>query len=111
MQESTLLKLSLICAIIGIIILFFLSRAIKFPESPLLEEDGNYDVKGRIARITQREKVTYIDLQKEDELTVILFKDYPVDLHQGDYVEVIGKASKDQNGEMQLIGKEVRVIK
>ncbi len=111
MQESTLLKLSLFCLIIGIIILFYLSNTIKFPESPLLEEDGNYNVQGSITRITQREKVTYIELQKEDELTVILFKDYPVDLHSGDYVEIIGKASKSPEGEIQLIGKEVRVIK
>ena len=111
MQEKTLLKLSLLCAIIFIVILFYLSQTIKFPESPLLKEDGNYNVKGSIARITQTEKVTFIELQKEDELTVILFKDYPVDLHTGDYVEIIGKASKDENGEMQLIGKEVRIVK
>ena len=111
MQEKTLLKLSVFCAIIGIAVLFYLSNTIKFPESQLLEEDGNYNVKGSIARITQTEKVTFIDLQKEDELTVVLFKNYPVDLHQGDYVEIIGKASKDDKGELQLIGKEVRVIK
>lgn len=111
MQEKTLLKLSLFCAIIGVIILLYLSQKVKFPESPLFEEDSNYNVKGTIARVTQMEKVTYIDLQKEDELTVILFKDYPVDLHQGDYVEIIGKASKDEKGTLQLIGKEVRIIK
>ena len=111
MQESTLLKISLIFAILGILVLFFLSKTIKFPESPLLEEDGRYTVQGSIARITQRDKVTFIDLQKEDELTVVLFKDYPVDLHSGDYVEIVGKASKDKNGEIQLIGDDVRVIK
>ena len=111
MQESTLLKISLISAILGILALLFLSETIEFPESPLLEEDRGYTVEGTIARITQRDKVTFITLQKEDELTVVLFKDYPVDLHSGDYVEVVGKASKDQDGEIQLIGNELRVIK
>jgi len=111
MQEKTLLKLSLICSIVGILVLFLLSSTMKSPESPLLEEDAQYTVQGTIGRITQRDNVTFIDLQKEDELTVVLFKEYPVDLHRGEYIEVIGKASKDKNGEIQLIGKEVRVIK
>lgn len=111
MQESTLLKISLICVVLGILALFFISKTIKFPESPLLQEDQGYTVEGTIARITQRDKVTFIELQKEDELTVVLFKDYPVDLHYGDYVEVVGKASEDRNGEIQLIGNELRVIK
>ena len=99
------------CAVLGVLVLFVLSKTTKFPESPLLEEDKNYVVQGTIARITQTAKVTFIDLQKEDELTVVLFKDYPVDLHQGDYVEIMGKASKDDKGELQLIGNEVRVVK
>ena len=111
MQESTLLKISLVCAILGILVLFFLSKSLKPIESSILEENQNYVVKGSISRITQRDKVTFIDLQKEDELTVVLFKDYPVDLNKGDYVEVIGKASKDRNGELQFIGNELRVIK
>lgn len=111
MQESTLLRICLLCSIIGIILLYFIAQHVKFPEGNLLEEDKSYVVKGTIGRITQIEKVTFIDLQKEDELTVVLFKNYPVDLHAGDYVEIIGKASKDDKGEIQLIGNEVRVIK
>jgi len=111
MQESTLLKISLICAIIGIIVLFFISQTAKLPEGGLLEEDQNYLVEGTIKRITQRDKVTFINLEKEDEITVVLFKNYPVDLNEGDYIEVNGRASKDRDGELQLIGKEIRVIK
>lgn len=111
MQEKTLFKISLSFAILGIAALFFISTLSEFPEGKILEEDGNYIVEGTIQRINQRDKVTYINLEKEDELTVILFKDYPVDLNAGDYIEVIGKASKNDNGEMQLIGKEVRVVK
>ncbi len=111
MKESTLLKISLISAIVGVIALYFISQTIKIPSSSLLEEDNTYDVQGSVARITEKEKVTYIDLQKEDELTVILFKRYPVDLHKGDYIEVTGKASKSDTGELQLIGNEVRVVK
>jgi hypothetical protein len=111
MQESTLLKISLLSALIGILALFFISQTMQFPESPLLEEDQSYTVQGTIRRITQLDKVTFLEIEKEDELTIVLFKDYPVDLHSGDYVEAIGKASKDNEGELQLLGKEVRVIR
>lgn len=111
MQESTLFKISMTFAILGIAALFFLSYTTEFPEGKLLEEDENYVIEGTIKRINQRDKVTYINLEKQDELTVILFKDYPVDLNEGDYIEVVGKASKTDEGEAQLIGKEVRVLK
>lgn len=111
MKESTLFKISLTFAILGIAALFFVSTLTEFPEGGLLEEDGSYVIEGTIKRINQMDKVTYINLEKQDELTVILFKDYPVDLNAGDYVEVIGKASKTDEGEIQLIGKEVRVVK
>jgi hypothetical protein len=111
MHEKTLLKIALVFSILGIIALFFISQNVKLTSSTILEEDGKYLVEGEIQRITQRDKVTFIDLQREDPLTVVLFKDYPVDLHKGDYIEVSGKASKDQDGEMQLIGNDVRVIK
>ena len=81
------------------------------PESGLFEEDQSYSVQGTIKRVTQLDKVTFLEIQKEDELTVILFKNYPVDLNPGDYIEVIGKASKSDTGELQLIGNEVRVVK
>lgn len=111
MHESTLFKICFISAIIGIAALYLISKNTTFPESPILEKDKSYVVKGTIERITERESVTYINLQKEDELTVILFKKYPVDLNQGDYIEVKGSASESDDGEMQFIGKEVRVVK
>jgi len=111
MQESTLLKIALLCSVIGVAILYIISSSIKVPDSSLLEKDKGYLVKGTISRITEKESVTYLTLQKEDELTVILFKDYPVDLNQGDYVEVKGTTSESDEGEIQLIGKEVRVVK
>jgi hypothetical protein len=111
MQESTLLKLAMIFSIIGVIILYFISQTIKFPEGTLMEEDSNYAIQGTIEKVTQKESITYLDLKRGDNLNVVLFKDYPVDLNKGDYVEIIGKASKDQNGEMQLIAKDVRVVK
>ena len=44
-------------------------------------------------------------------MAIVLFKDYPVDLNSGDYVEVLGKTAKDKKGELQIIANEDRVIK
>lgn len=111
MQEKTLTRIVFFIALAGLMLLFILSKTIALPQSPVLVEDESYLVKGEIDRITQRDAVTYIDLHVDDQLTVVLFKRYPVDLHQGDFIEVSGKASKDQTDALQFIGKEIRIIK
>jgi len=110
MQERTLLKISLISALLGIIGLFFVSQVAEVPEGVLLEDESQYVLKGSINKITELDSVTFLELKREDEVTVVLFKDYPVDLHKDEYVEVIGTA-QESDGEVQLIGKEIRVIK
>ncbi|HME87146.1 MAG TPA: OB-fold nucleic acid binding domain-containing protein [Candidatus Nanoarchaeia archaeon] len=111
MRETTLLRITMLIAIAGLFLLFIISKVTAFPEQVLLDEDNSYTVQGEIKRITERDKVTFITLNKVDELTVVLFKDYPVDLHQGEYIEVIGKATKDQEDNLQLVSKEIRIIK
>lgn len=111
MQESTLLKIALLVALLGVSVLFFISQNYEAQESPLLEKDTNYVVKGTVSRVTQLDSVTFIELQKEDLLPVVLFKNYPVDVNKGDYVEILGKAGEDQQGNLQFNGKELRVIK
>jgi len=110
MHEKTLLKISLISGIIGVIALFLISQTAKIPEGGLLEDEGLYTVKGEIKRITELDEVTFVTIDREDDLTVIMFKDYPVDLHKGEFIEVIGKAS-ERDGEVQLIGNQIRIIK
>lgn len=111
MQESTLLIIAMISSILGIIILFFVSSNTEAPEGIILEDESKYTIQGEIKRVTELDKVTFLEIEKQDALTVVLFKDYPVELRKGDFVEVIGQASKDDENEIQLIGKEIRIVK
>ena len=74
MQEATLLRIAIVCTFMGIAALLILSLHMKLPEQPILENDESYLIQGEITRITQKESVSYIDLHKGDDLTVVLFK-------------------------------------
>lgn len=112
MKESTLLKIALVIALVGVIILFFISDEVKIDEKTIDQLDGvdeNVLVKGIVTRITELETVSFIEITQENKITVVLFKDYPIDLKEGEVVEVLGK-TEEYKGEFEIIGKEVRVV-
>ena len=111
MQERTLLKIAMISSIMGILLLFLISNFNQFETSAILEDETNYLIQGEVKRVTELDKVTFLEISKEDDITVVLFKDYPVDFRKGEFIEVLGKSSKNERNEIQIIGKEVRIIK
>ena len=116
MKEKTLLKIALICSLVGIVVLFFVSEKISISQVDLDridEMDIGTDVKiiGRIERATDVEKVMFLEIGQEkiEKVTVILFKDSDISLKEGDYVEVTGEID-DYNGEREVIANKVRII-
>lgn len=111
MKENTLLKTALICSITGIVLLFFVSEMIKFPEKQIkeiTEKDSDIWVKGIVDRITEKEKVAYIDVIQPDKITAVIFKEKEaLELKEGEYVEVAGRV-EEYNKELQIIGNIVR---
>ncbi len=113
MKEKTLLKTALICSIAGIIFLFFVSEIIEIPEKQIdeiTEKDENVRIKGIINKITEKDKVAYIEIIQPKEITVVLFKeDENLNLKQGEYVEITGK-TEEYKKEIQIIGNIVKKI-
>ena len=112
MKESTLLKIAFVCSLAGIVILFLISDNIEISEKTINQLDRMGEdviIKGTVTKITEMDAVSFIELSQNNKIVIVLFKDYPIDLEKGEVVEVIGK-TEEYNGELELIGKEVRVI-
>ncbi len=113
MKEVTLLKAALICSVAGIILLFLISEVIDIPEKAISEitegdKDSSVWVKGIVNRITEKEKVAYIEVIQPESISVVLFKDNEnLNLKEGEYVEVAGMV-EEYNGKLQLIGNIVK---
>ena len=114
MKETLLLKIALICSLIGLIALFFISTKIEFKEyrPNKLSNNVGDDVKlqGIITKINDKGNVVFVELKQENFVNVVMFSEDNSSLKKGDNVEIIGKV-QDFNGKNEIIAQKVRVIK
>jgi len=114
MKESTLFKLALICSLVGVLILFFVSDNVDVREKAIskieMENVGeDIKLKGYISKITDLEKVMFVEITQPEKIDVVLFKKGNISLYEGSYVEILGEID-EYGGKMQVIGNRVRVI-
>ena len=116
MKEKNLLKIALICSLVGVVILFFVSENLSIDEmdvSKIEDEKIGKTVKiiGSIERVSDTEKVMFLEIgqEKVSTVTVILFKDADISLEKGDYIEIIGSV-EDYEGKREVIANRVRII-
>lgn len=117
MQEKTILKTALICTIIGIAVLFLFLETVE-PNQVMLNKLDQMDgkkalVTGIVVGVSNSGDVTRVKIEKTEMTTVTLFGDVPV-LSEGDYVQIKGTVSKQDDGtgsgEAEMMGEEIRVI-
>ena len=113
MKETTLLKIALICSLVGLIVLYFISSKIEVKEyKPVLSKNIGDDVKlnGIVSKITDRGNVVFIEVIHQNPVTVVLFTDDDnLKLRNGNNIEVIGKV-QEYNGKNEIIAEKIRVI-
>ena len=114
MKETTLLKIALICALIGLVALYFISEKIEIAEyKPMQLNKGigsDVVLKGSIAKITQKGKAVFIDVDEHDSVQVVFFTDSNVSLSKGNNVEIIGKI-QEYNGKNEIVAQKIRVVR
>jgi len=117
MDENILLKASIACTVIGLIVLYIIAGKMEINETTINRitsgmSDDDVIVKGSVSRVTDKENIMIIELEKKEKLSVVMFKqNYPgfIDLSKGDYIEVTGKV-EDYNGEKEIIAENVRFL-
>jgi len=114
MKEKTLLKIALVCSLVGIMVLFFVSDSIEIKEKDISKinlENVGEDIKltGYVSKVVDLENVMYVEITKPETISVVLFKKTNISVYEGSFVEIIGEID-EYNGRMQVIGNRVRVI-
>ena len=110
MKDSTLLKISLIISILGILILFFIADTSKIKEVDVKEledyKDKTVKIKGVVEQVTKTESATFLKVKQPSLVTVVVFE--PLDITSGNYVEVTGKVD-EYNDEYEILADKVLV--
>ena len=117
MDENFLLKVSIACSIIGLAVLYIISGRFTPDEASISkitmgQAEGVVVTSGRISSITENENVLILELQKNEKISVVMFRDdYPdyMALNKGDLVEVSGKV-EDYRGKKEIIAENVRFL-
>ncbi len=117
MKEKTLLKIALICSLLGLLILYLISNNIEIKEKNIEKitidnKDEFVKLNGIVNNVIDTEKVTLIKILQPQEITVVLFKNEnkTMPIQQGNEVEIIGKVD-EYEGKMEIIADRVRVVR
>ena len=113
MKENTLLKIALISSLVGIFLLYFLSRTIDVREyNPSIisnEENNNYvKIKGTVTKITGKDNLIFMEVSQQYPINVVVFDKKP-ELKEGDFIEVIGRI-EEYKGKEEVVADRIRVI-
>lgn len=111
MKEQTILHLSIIMVLAGLAFLFFYAEEVELPTSSQLENivpEEKVQIQGIISRLSQQDKVAFIELQGErvETMQAVLFPDEDLYLQEGDYVEIIGTV-EDYQGKREVIASTI----
>ena len=116
MKQSLLLKIALTCTIIGIIALFFILQFVELGETAInkiniggVDADETVRISGAISKITEKNGVKFIEVEKTEKISVIVFDEKNTShFSRGDNVEITGKVA-DYNGKKEIMADEVLV--
>lgn len=114
MNEKNLLTIALVCSLIGILTLFYISNTVELEEKSISELDAveagqNVRVKGVISQAKDLDKIMLIDVVQPQTINVMIFKDGNISLNKGDFVELIGEL-REYKGKKEIIANKIEVL-
>ena len=109
-----MLRLALICSLVGIIALFFISERMEIKEKTVNEINKDnigedVRIKGIVSKSTDKGKIILLDIVQPETITIVLFKDHDFNISTGTKVEITGEID-EFNGKMEIIGNEVKIL-
>ena len=114
MHEKTLLKISIITSLFGILIIFFINEKLDLSSNigNITKDslDEKVKIKGEIIKITETPGLYLLDVKDNTgTIVVIVFKEEILDLKQGNIVEIQGQVAiyKDKP---EIIAKKITIL-
>ncbi|MFC1754414.1 OB-fold nucleic acid binding domain-containing protein [Thermoproteota archaeon] len=114
MDEKFLLRTALVCSILGVIVLYVISGRMEIEETTINkitngQSEGEVIVSGKVSRITDKENFMFIELEKDEMISVFVMKNDYIGLNKGDFVEVRGEV-KEYEGKKEIVAEELRIV-
>lgn len=115
MQEKSLLKVALLCSLIGIFLILIISEKLNLPELDISSINESHlekyvRIKGEITRKSDASSLLILNVQDSTgNITVIAFKEDEMLLNKGDFVEIDGIVKK-YRGQLEIDAKRIKVI-
>jgi len=112
MREKTLLKVALLCSVVGLAIIFFITGRVEVDEVIVQRIDNVGDdikIVGEIQRISDAGSVMFINIERPEVVTVVVFTDRNISLATGQTIEVIGEI-EEYEGELEILAERIRII-
>lgn len=112
MKENTLLKMALIASLLGLCMLFLISRSSELSQTSILEiDDGmkgeQVKVFGTVQSVRSAGDFQIIRVSQPSSIAVFVGEQVP--LAEGDYVEVIGRVDEYKE-DSQIIADRIRKV-
>ena len=113
MNEKSLLKLALLISVLGLILLYIVSKNIVIDDTTIEkitneEIEGDVVIKGTIKEINSRGGTTFLVISQESEIEVIVFSNN-VNLSKGDNVKITGQVSEYQD-QKEIVADKIEII-
>ncbi len=111
MEEKKLLKLALICSLLGTALLYVISLSISQEEKSFsLMQDEEYSViSGEVVSASNHGNVSFVKIYQKLPVDVVVIGNNYIDLGKGDSIEVRG-TKQDYEGKKELVADEIRKI-
>jgi len=113
MKDSTLMKISFCCSLLGILLILFITenatiKSYKISEIRLQDIDKLVSISGEITRITDTPSILLTDINDETgSITVVIFKDANLTLERYQEVVIEGKVT-EYEGKIEIQAETIR---
>lgn len=112
MKDETLLKISLIISVTGIFILLFLLEysqldLIKIQNVTQNELETQVKIQGELVSVKETPGLYILKIDDQTKtITVIVFKETPIEFKKGTYLEITGEVQKYKD-ELEIIADKI----
>ena len=114
MHEKTLLKIALVCGVVGLLVLYIWQSNLEIEEIKISELINNKQVGkevkviGTVESIRDYGKIVELKVSQPAEVSVVLFKDHDFVIPRDAEVEIRGEV-KEYKGKLEIVASEIKI--
>ena len=115
MQEKALLKIAMVCSLIGIFIILVIVERLEISESNISsinknDLDEKVKIKGYINFVRETPGLLILNIQDDTgNITAIVFKEDNMNLNKGDLIEIYGLV-KEYKGNLEIEADSIKLF-